>query len=188
MPSRYITARLAFRRGTPQKWQTENPVLAEGEPGFESETGRLKIGDGEKPWNELDYYKVGDSEAPGTFIHNGDLLPSHIQSVSSAIEYLGHQFQILNNQGVVEFQAGVDGASPSYLVTVSSGTGGAASHDGGAVVSFAKDHVLTLSANAFGGYEFDHWEGPVGETDNPNTTLTVLDNTYVRAHFKILGS
>ena len=88
----------------------------------------------------------------------------------------------------MEFQAGVDGASPSYLVTVSSGTGGAASHDGGAVVSFAKDHVLTLSASAFGGYEFDHWEGPVDETSNPNTTLTVLDNTYVRAHFKILGS
>ena len=83
--------------------------------GLSLKLGRLKIGDGEKPWNELDYYKVGDSEAPGTFIHNGDLLPSHIQSVSSAIEYLGHQFQILNSQGVVEFQAGVEQVHHDWL-------------------------------------------------------------------------
>ncbi|MBO5804427.1 MAG: hypothetical protein J6R25_05085, partial [Bacteroidales bacterium] len=30
-------------------------MLRPGEPGFESDTGKLKIGDGTKTWNELGY-------------------------------------------------------------------------------------------------------------------------------------
>lgn len=47
--------RIRFRRGTAANWQAENPVLADGEPGFEFDTGRLKIGNGYRHWNELAY-------------------------------------------------------------------------------------------------------------------------------------
>lgn len=34
---------------------TINPVLAEGEPGYEVDSGKVKIGDGLRPWSELPY-------------------------------------------------------------------------------------------------------------------------------------
>jgi len=46
---------IQLRNGTFQEWFDANPVLALGEPGFEINTGRLKIGDGDKNWNDLDY-------------------------------------------------------------------------------------------------------------------------------------
>ena len=32
-------------------------VLSKGEPGYELDTGKIKIGDGHTPWAELDYIK-----------------------------------------------------------------------------------------------------------------------------------
>lgn len=40
-----------FRRGNASQWTASNPVLAIGEPGFETDTNGLKIGDGRTPWN-----------------------------------------------------------------------------------------------------------------------------------------
>ena len=44
-----------LKRGTAQKWAELNSVLREGEPGFELDTGKLKIGNGTTPWKELNY-------------------------------------------------------------------------------------------------------------------------------------
>lgn len=52
---------IQFRRGSAYLWNNVNPVLAEGEAGFEIDTGRLKIGDGISVWTNLDY--VGSDEA-----------------------------------------------------------------------------------------------------------------------------
>ena len=46
---------IQFRSDTSANWTAKNPVLAEGEPGFESNTGRLKIGNGTSPWSSLPY-------------------------------------------------------------------------------------------------------------------------------------
>lgn len=47
-----------FKRGTAQRWIEVNPILEQGEPGFEYDTGKLKIGDGFTPWMALPY--IGD--------------------------------------------------------------------------------------------------------------------------------
>lgn len=52
------------RRGQSQVWADINPILAEGEPGYELDTHRLKIGDGEKSWNELPYIGGSSTEIP----------------------------------------------------------------------------------------------------------------------------
>lgn len=44
-----------LRRGQSTEWSNVNPVLADGEPGFELDTFKLKIGDGDTPWDELPY-------------------------------------------------------------------------------------------------------------------------------------
>lgn len=57
-----IKTTFQFRRGESSAWEKNNPILAYGEPGFEKDTNRLKIGNGVTPWNELAYFN-GDEEA-----------------------------------------------------------------------------------------------------------------------------
>lgn len=45
-----------FKVNTRSQWTAQNPVLMAGEPGFESETENLKIGDGRTAWNTLPYF------------------------------------------------------------------------------------------------------------------------------------
>jgi hypothetical protein len=42
-----------IRRGTAASWTAANPVLADGELGFASDTGELKIGDGVSAWADI---------------------------------------------------------------------------------------------------------------------------------------
>lgn len=129
-PNRYVTARLSVRRGTKDQWEQQDTVLLEGEPGWEVDTERLKIGDGVNSWSSLNYLKFGDSEAAGSVIHDGTVLPSHINSVSSAIEYFGAKFLIYDNHGKDEFIAGLLGHSALHILTVASGSGGLATFSG----------------------------------------------------------
>jgi hypothetical protein len=50
---------IELRRGTASQWTTANPVLHAGEPGFEIDTGKLKIGDGTTAWTSLAYTGSG---------------------------------------------------------------------------------------------------------------------------------
>ena len=45
-----------FRRGTAQEWSIQNPILAQGEPGYETDTGLLKVGNGTSMWRSLGYF------------------------------------------------------------------------------------------------------------------------------------
>lgn len=53
-------ATLQLKRGTAARWVELNPVLAAGEPGFEYDTKKLKIGDGATAWNDLPYVGSND--------------------------------------------------------------------------------------------------------------------------------
>lgn len=55
-----ISTTFKLRRGTAEVWKTKNPILAQGEPGFEYDTGRLKIGNGILPYVDLDYVGEGN--------------------------------------------------------------------------------------------------------------------------------
>jgi hypothetical protein len=46
---------IQLRRGTAAQWVTADPVLESGEAGFETDTGKFKIGDGATDWVELSY-------------------------------------------------------------------------------------------------------------------------------------
>ena len=45
--------RIFLRRDTAANWSSENPVLSEGEPGFDTTNQILKVGNGTTPWNSL---------------------------------------------------------------------------------------------------------------------------------------
>jgi len=47
---------IKLRRGTAAQWTAADPILAAGEPGFETDTGKHKIGDGVTAWAGLSYF------------------------------------------------------------------------------------------------------------------------------------
>ena len=47
------TNQIQVRRGTATQWSNTNPVLASGEPGFDTTNSLLKIGDGTSTWSSL---------------------------------------------------------------------------------------------------------------------------------------
>lgn len=47
---------IELRRDTAANWTGTDPVLAEGEPGYETDTGQLKFGDGSTSWTSLPYF------------------------------------------------------------------------------------------------------------------------------------
>lgn len=55
MATQIIKTTFQLKRGTAERFATINPVLAQGEPGFEYDKNRLKVGDGFTPWNDLPY-------------------------------------------------------------------------------------------------------------------------------------
>jgi hypothetical protein len=46
---------IQLRRSTASGWTTNNPTLAQGEEGYETDTGKIKIGDGITAWSSLPY-------------------------------------------------------------------------------------------------------------------------------------
>ena len=54
-----MTTRIKLRRDTAANWTLNNPTLAAGEPGLETDTGKTKYGDGTTAWASLDYATGG---------------------------------------------------------------------------------------------------------------------------------
>lgn len=50
--------KIQLRIDTSTNWTTVDPILEEGEAGLESNTGRIKIGDGSNLWSVLSYFEV----------------------------------------------------------------------------------------------------------------------------------
>ena len=61
-----VRYRFKFRRGTSAEWTASNPVLAEGEPGYVTDTDAMKIGDGVTPWSGLTYMGVDGTGTTST--------------------------------------------------------------------------------------------------------------------------
>ena len=56
---------IQLRAGTAAAWTTANPILALAEPGVETDTNKLKIGDGVTAWNSLAYTSGGSGGGGG---------------------------------------------------------------------------------------------------------------------------
>ena len=50
-----MAVRIQMRRGTSSEWNDADPILNEGELGYNSTLAQLKIGDGSTIWSELTY-------------------------------------------------------------------------------------------------------------------------------------
>jgi len=61
-----VVTQIQVRRGTASQWTSANPTLAAGEWGLETDTLKVKIGDGATAWTSLAYQGAGDVTLTGT--------------------------------------------------------------------------------------------------------------------------
>ena len=70
-----MPAIIQFRRDTASNWTTNNPTLASGEMGVETDTDYYKIGDGSTVWTGLGYSSLPSTAIASTLVDaKGDLL------------------------------------------------------------------------------------------------------------------
>lgn len=56
-------SKIQIRRGLASDWTVANPILGSGEFGYETDTGKVKIGNGTTTWTGLVYYNGGKQGA-----------------------------------------------------------------------------------------------------------------------------
>ena len=64
--------RILLRRDTAANWTSGNAVLASGEIGYETNTGKFKIGNGSTAWNSLGY-SIASNISSATLNDLGDV-------------------------------------------------------------------------------------------------------------------
>lgn len=67
-----LNIRIQLRNDTAEKWNTENPLLLKGEMGVETDTGKIKIGNGTAHWKDLKYSGVDEDTIKGIIDKNRD--------------------------------------------------------------------------------------------------------------------
>lgn len=82
-----VVTQVQVRRGTAAQWTSANPTLASGEWGYETDTGKVKIGNGSTAWNSLGYTGVGDIEGvtAGTGLSGGGTSGTVTLSIDSSV-------------------------------------------------------------------------------------------------------
>lgn len=55
MATKTLNTKIQLRNGTAAEWTAKNPVLLKGEMGIETDTHKIKVGDGSTQWSELAY-------------------------------------------------------------------------------------------------------------------------------------
>jgi hypothetical protein len=88
-----VVTQIQVRRGTASQWTSTNPTLAAGEQGFETDTLKLKIGDGTTAWNSLGYVATGSvgtvtSITAGTGLSGGAITTSGTIAIDSTVATL----------------------------------------------------------------------------------------------------
>jgi hypothetical protein len=85
-----VVTAIQIRRGTAAQWTSANPTLTSGEQGFETDTGKVKIGNGSTAWNSLSYIGAGTvtSITAGTGLSGGTITTSGTIAIDSTVATL----------------------------------------------------------------------------------------------------
>ncbi|OGI00309.1 MAG: hypothetical protein A2Y25_01620 [Candidatus Melainabacteria bacterium GWF2_37_15] len=135
---------IQLNHDTAANWTTNNPTLAAGEIGLETDTKRIKVGDGSTTWNSLAYYGVGSSFKYGLYT----LSANQTSNVAA------------NNH--VEFNTKIDGS----LNTPSTGSG----QENGRITlptgTYKVTATLFVSGSSGGGITYDLYNVTSSSTIN----------------------
>ena len=83
-----MSFRVQLRRDPSSKWTINNPVLLEGEIGYETDTEYMKIGDGVTPWISLGYWGGLNGATGSTGATGSPGNSAYFLGVFQSVEYL----------------------------------------------------------------------------------------------------
>lgn len=79
-------ATIQQKRGSSDRWLEANPILAAGEIGYETDTGKFKIGDGSLTWSSLSYFSTSSGgSGSGTLTSVGLAVPTGLTVSNSPL-------------------------------------------------------------------------------------------------------
>jgi hypothetical protein len=105
--------RILVRRGTAAEWTAVNPILASGEFGYETDTGKFRVGNGSSNWAALPYFVNLDAVRASIV----DSSPAALDTLNELANALGDD----QNFGTTVLTALADKApieSPTFTGTV----------------------------------------------------------------------
>jgi hypothetical protein len=85
------------KRGLASRWTSANPILLAGEIGVETDTNKVKIGDGITHWNNLDYMGV-DVE---------NIAYTHTQNAMSSVWQITHPLSFRPNIIITDYNGNI---------------------------------------------------------------------------------
>lgn len=83
MADKTLNTRIVLRNDTAQNWLTANPVLLKGEAGYETDTNKLKFGDGTTNYNDLPYFGGTAVAVYETEINKGT---DHVEAITGVVD------------------------------------------------------------------------------------------------------
>lgn len=116
-----MATRMQQRRGTAAEWSSVNPVLTDGEIGFERDTGLVKVGDGVKTWSTLPQPFVTKSGGDTVTASGAGIIPLRIKLAAGQT---ANGFDIRNSSdvNVMTVDSGGSVRSAGRIVAGSIGT------------------------------------------------------------------
>lgn len=84
MANKELNVRVITRNDTAENWTTANPILLKGEIGIETDTNKLKIGDGTTAWADLAYFNVDINAILANYMSKADYAGSKAGYVAKA--------------------------------------------------------------------------------------------------------
>ena len=84
MQEQILTVRIRQKYDTAENWSKNNPILLAGEIGIESNTNRIKIGNGTSHWDDLTYAGGGGGEG-GSVIVDTTLSTESLNPVANRV-------------------------------------------------------------------------------------------------------
>lgn len=168
MADKTINTRIQLRNDLAATWDTKNPVLLKGEMGVETDTRKIKIGDGATAWKALSYIGADANDILAVINENRDTC-TQVELTQGQTDTDGLATITSPKKGDTAIVSKlIAGDKKSYTAYVYNGENWAAC-DGNynaANVYFDKDLTLT---EAFGRYK----PGTSGSVDVPSTGKSV---------------
>jgi len=125
-----MATKIQLRRDTSENWNSLNPTLFAGELGFETNTGKFKLGNGSSAWTALDYFldssdisiyltasSASTIYATKTELQNVDLTSASVAVVAAIVGSAPSSLNTLD-----ELAAAI-GDDPNYATTVTTALG-----------------------------------------------------------------
>jgi hypothetical protein len=166
---------IQLRRGAASLWTSVDPTLNAGEVGYETDTGKYKIGDGITAWTSLKYAAI----IPDAFIANSGIgVTQGVNGNSLTISVTG-----ITSSQMTDFISAVDARVTAGSVSASqvmdivgtgiiAGTGISVSYD-----TNAFDGQLTISTTGLAYSNHNHTLSNITDVTASATELNYLDGT-----------